>query len=457
MNKRQFESYKGLLRTTAVFVIVFFVTMAFLFVWKKCYNEEIVFPFYEKGHLVMGLIYALMFFLFIYVYDGMKYGYFKTTNIILSQSLAVVCTNAMIYLQISLLSARLVEILPIVILIIFEVVICIVWTMLVHLIFKQMFPPREMLLLYEEYSVDDIVRKMQLRKDRYVIAEVFNVSCEWDVLKSKIQEYDAVLIYDVHSKKRNKILKFCYSNSIRIYTTPKLSDIILSSAENIHLFDTPLLLSRNYGLSFEQKLFKRITDIIISGIAILLTWPIMLLIAIAIKLYDGGPVFFTQERCTIYGKVFKIHKFRSMITNAEELGISVPASEKDPRITPVGRWLRKTRLDELPQMFDILRGDMSVVGPRPERVEHVQKYSKDIPEFVYRLKVKGGLTGYAQIYGKYNTTAYDKLKLDLMYIQKYSLVLDFRLILMTFKVMFMNESTEGFSEEQILEIQTKEQ
>lgn len=456
MKKRQFEYYKGLLRTTAVVAIVFFVTTAFLCVWKEYYNDEIVFPFYGKGHLVMCLIYALIFFLFLHVYDGMKYGYFKSGNIILSQCLALVCTNAMIYLQISLLSARLIEVLPIIVLSLVEIAISIFWTNVVHLLFKNLFPPREMLLLYEDYSVDDILRKMQLRQDRYVVAETFSVQVEWNKLQEKIKEYDAVLIYDVHATTRNKILKYCYSNSIRVYTTPKLSDIILSSAESMHLFDTPLLLSRNSGLSFEQKLFKRITDIVISGIALLLTWPLMLLVAIAIKLYDGGPVFFTQERCTIYGRVFKIHKFRSMIVNAEEVGISVPASEKDPRITPVGKWLRKTRLDELPQMLDILCGNMSVVGPRPERVEHVKKYSQEIPEFEYRLKVKGGLTGYAQIYGKYNTTAYDKLKLDLMYIQKYSIVLDFRLILMTFKVMFMNESTEGFSEEQILEIQTKE-
>ena len=182
----------------------------------------------------------------------------------------------------------------------------------------------------------------------------------------------------------------------------------------------------------------------------------MLIIAIAIKAYDRGPVFFKQKRCTLNGKVFEIHKFRSMIVDAEKEGLSVPASEKDPRITPIGNIIRATRLDELPQIFDILSGNMSLVGPRPERIEHVEKYTKDIPEFAYRLKVKGGLTGYAQIFGKYNTTAYDKLKLDLMYIQNYSILLDIKLILMTIKIIFMKESTEGFDEKQINEIQMKE-
>lgn len=136
-----------------------------------------------------------------------------------------------------------------------------------------------------------------------------------------------------------------------------------------------------------------------------------------------------------------------MIVDAEKDGKSHPATEDDPRITPVGKILRATRLDELPQLIDILKGDMSLVGPRPERVEHTELYTKEVPEFQYRLKVKGGLTGYAQLYGKYNTTPYDKLQLDLMYIQNYSFLLDLRLIFMTVKIMFMKESTEGFTEE----------
>ena len=192
--------------------------------------------------------------------------------------------------------------------------------------------------------------------------------------------------------------------------------------------------------------FTATQDIIISSLALIITSPIMLVIAVAIKLYDGGPVFFRQDRCTINGKVFSIHKFRSMIENAEKEGEVIPTTEDDKRVTPIGKFIRKTRLDELPQFIDILKGDMSVVGPRPERVEHVRQYTAEIPEFEYRLKVKGGLTGYAQIYGKYNTSAYDKLKLDLMYIQNYSILLDLKLIIMTGKIIFMKESTEGFEE-----------
>jgi exopolysaccharide biosynthesis polyprenyl glycosylphosphotransferase len=252
-----------------------------------------------------------------------------------------------------------------------------------------------------------------------------------------------------------KRVKICFENDIRAYSTAKISDVLVRGAECIHLFDTPLLLYRNNGMTIEQRIIKRAMDIIISLLMLILTSPFLLISALAIKLYDGGPVFFRQERATLNGKVFRIHKFRSMIVDAEKDGKPRPTTEGDPRITPVGKILRATRLDELPQLIDILMGDMSLVGPRPERIEHVKQYTEEIPEFQYRLKVRGGLTGYAQLYGKYNTTPYDKLQLDLMYIQNYSLLLDVKLLLMTVKIMFIKESTDGFSEEKSKKINEK--
>ena len=261
-----------------------------------------------------------------------------------------------------------------------------------------------------------------------------------------MKQYEGVILCDIPSQMRNQLLKYCYNESIRTYMVPKISDIIIRSAENLHLFDTPLMLARNTGLSFEQQFIKRTFDIIIAVCALVVLSPIYLVTAACIKLYDRGPVIFKQKRYTKDGKIFDIYKFRSMIVNAEAAGTSVPAADRDPRITPVGRVIRALRIDELPQFINILKGEMSVVGPRPERVEHVELYTKDIPEFVYRLKVKGGLTGYAQVYGKYNTTAYDKLKLDLMYIQNYSIWLDIEIIFKTIKILLIKESTEGFSE-----------
>ena len=266
-------------------------------------------------------------------------------------------------------------------------------------------------------------------------------------LKEKLLQYEGVVICDIPSKMRNELLKFCYGKSLRVYSTPKISDIIIRSAESMHYFDTPLLLSRNDGLSIEQAFIKRAMDIFVSAVMLVITSPVFLVTAAAIKMHDGGPVFFYQERCTKDGKVFSICKFRSMIVDAEKNGASVPATERDPRITPVGNIIRKLRIDELPQLLNILKGEMSLVGPRPERVEHVHLYSESIPEFAYRMKVKGGLTGYAQVYGKYNTTAYDKLKMDLMYIQNYSVLLDIEILFKTITILFEKESTEGFSDE----------
>jgi lipopolysaccharide/colanic/teichoic acid biosynthesis glycosyltransferase len=197
---------------------------------------------------------------------------------------------------------------------------------------------------------------------------------------------------------------------------------------------------------------KRFFDIVFSLLALILTSPIILVTAIAIKLEDSGPVFFRQDRVTIGGKEFSILKFTSMIVDAEKDGRPHPAGEADDRITKVGHVIRPTRIDELPQFINILKGDMSIVGPRPERIEHVQKYTQDIPEFTFRLKVKGGLTGVAQVFGKYNTSPLSKLKMDLFYITNYSLLLDLQILFETVKILVQKESTEGFSEEKQKEI-----
>lgn len=442
------EQYKRIIRAVAALVVIICTALIFLVIWKGYYNIRVVFPFYYKGHWMIAAVYMIFVILFMYIYGGLKFGYLKCPSIILSQVLAVICANVMAYLEIVLLAAKFVSIVPIFYMTLIDIMVIVILTNAISFIFKKLFPPREMLLLYEDYEPDSFLRKMNVRDDRYRLKDTLCIhELSEEELKKIITSYDAILIYDVHSEKRNRLLKLCYAESVRVYTTPKISDILIKSADDIHLFDSPLFLMRNTGLSFEQKVVKRIMDIVVSSIVLLITSPIMLVVALAIKLYDGGPVMFRQERCTIGGKVFRIHKFRSMIVDAEKGGKVIPATDNDPRITPVGRIIRQTRIDELPQMIDILQGNMSIVGPRPERVEHVKAYTEDIPEFKYRLKVKGGLTGYAQIYGKYNTTAYDKLKLDMMYIQNYSLRLDIRLIFMTVKIMFMKESTEGFEKE----------
>jgi lipopolysaccharide/colanic/teichoic acid biosynthesis glycosyltransferase len=201
-------------------------------------------------------------------------------------------------------------------------------------------------------------------------------------------------------------------------------------------------------MTIEQRFIKRLIDIVCSFLLIIITSPIMLITAILVKIYDGGPVFYKQVRLTKNNKEFKIIKFRSMKVDAEKVGGAQLAKKDDKRITPIGKFIRAVRIDELPQLFNILKGDMTFIGPRPERPEIAAKYIEEMPEFAYRTKVKAGLAGYAQVYGKYNTTPYDKLKLDLTYIENYSTWLDIKLMLLTLKVLFLPDSTEGIEEGQ---------
>ena len=453
--RKEKEQYKKLIRSIIVILLVACETIIFMHYWINIYNKYTVFPFFQKGHWMMAAMYIIYQIIFLYIFGGLKVGYLKKANIIFSQVLAMLGSNVIIYLQIVLLSVRFVNIVPMMKATLVDICVVVIVAIISESIFRKLFPPRELIVLYEDYDPDEFIKKMNSRKDKYIIKQKINVSGGLDKIKKDIIQSQGVVIYDVHSELRNVILKMCYENDIRAYSTTKISDILIRGAESLHLFDTPLLLYRNNGLNFEQRFVKRTMDIVVSLLMLIITSPIFLCAAIAIKMYDGGPVFYRQARYTLNGKVFNIYKFRSMIVDAEKDGKSQPATDHDPRITPVGRVLRATRLDELPQLIDILIGNMSLVGPRPERIEHVDKYSEDIPEFKYRLKVRGGLTGYAQLYGKYNTSPYDKLQLDLIYIQNYSIFLDIRLIFMTLKIMFMKESTEGFSEQQKNELQEK--
>lgn len=455
--KNKNEQFKKILRFSFLVAITIMEILVFAYTWLTEYNNHIALPFVQRGHWFFYAIYALMFSIFLHSFDGYKYGTYRKSNIITAQILATVGTLFITYLQIVLLSAEFVTVLPLLQALVVDVFVIVLIAIIGDRVIKKVFPPKKTIIIYDQYSPDAFMNKVAFRNDKFDVKEIVNVDVGFEELEKIIMQAESVIIYDVHSEKRNKILKICFENDIRAYTTTKVSDILVRGAEKLHIFDTPLLLYRNIGLTFEQRLLKRTLDIVVSAIMLVLTSPFLIMSAFLIKAYDGGPVFFRQARGTIGGKIFYIHKFRSMIVDAEKDGAPHPAEERDPRITPVGRFLRATRLDELPQLIDILVGNMSLVGPRPERIEHIKQYCEEIPEFQYRLKVRGGLTGYAQLYGKYNTTPYDKLQLDLMYIQNYSFFLDIRLILMTVKIMFMKESTEGFTKENSKKITEKSQ
>jgi exopolysaccharide biosynthesis polyprenyl glycosylphosphotransferase len=391
----------------------------------------------------MIFLYGVLLMLLMNLYGGFKVGYLKKGNLIYSQVLAVFFTNIFTYFQIAVIDKHFLTPIYLFKMTIIDIIVIVVWTLIYQWIYGKLFPPRKMLLISGRRSDYHLVEKINSREDKYEICNTINIEKGIDLLEEEILKYDGVIVGDISSQERNVILKYCFANSIRTYSVPKISDILLKSTVELNLFDSPLLLSRNEGLAIEQQFVKRLIDILASLLGIILALPLFIIISLSIKLTDQGPIYFRQERLTINGKKFNILKFRTMIQDAEKDGVARLASEGDSRILPIGKLLRRTRLDELPQLINILYGDMSLVGPRPERPELAIEIENEIPEFSYRLKVKAGLTGYAQIYGKYNTTSYDKLKLDLTYIRNYSLLLDLKLILMTPKIMFMKEATEG--------------
>lgn len=393
--------------------------------------------------------YVLYLIVFIYMYGGTKYAYYRKGQLILSQTLGTVIANAVMYIQIVMVVGQFPfpAVWPMLVLCAADLVVIALINQISDGIFRKMFPPKRLLLICDLEYKNNLLRKISSRKDLYEVSRCVSASEPLSVLQKEVADCDAMMLYGIEEQKRNDLIKFCYEKSIRIYVAPEVSDILLRGADRVHSFDTPFFLLRNSGLSFEQRIMKRAMDILISGAMLIVASPFMLLTALAIKLEDHGPALFKQERVTIGGKKFYIYKFRSMIVDAEKNGAQF-STKNDSRITKVGKFIRATRLDELPQLLNILKGDMSIVGPRPERQTYIDEFCEETPEFIYRLKVKAGLTGYAQIYGKYNTTPLDKLKLDLMYIESYSVLLDIRLIFLTLKIMFTKESTEGVEEGQ---------
>ena len=318
-----------------------------------------------------------------------------------------------------------------------------------NICYYKAFPPREILIIHGERPIDDIVMKFETRKDKYRIKKCMNILEGMEAVKAEIGNgYGAVVLWDISAVDRNALLKYCYSLSVRVYMMPKITDVLIRGADQLHLFDTPIYLTREYSLKVGQRVAKRSIDLFCSILLLIIASPFMLITAVAIKLYDGGPVLYKQIRCTRDRKEFYILKFRSMRVDAEKDGVARLAAKNDSRITPVGKFIRATRIDELPQLLNILKGEMSFIGPRPERPEIIDQYMEEMPEFAFRMKVKAGLAGYAQVYGKYNTTPYDKLKLDLTYIEQYSVWLDIKLMLLTLKILIKPESTEGVEQDQ---------
>ena len=443
-NMKKREQYQNIIRFGFCFVLLAALTVSWGYVWFGYYSNLIPIPFYFRGNLVVIAVYGFLQLFFSSFYGGYKIGFNKRGDVIYSGILALIFCNILTYVQTSLLVAWFASVYPLIFLTLIQAVFIIFWAIITDGLMLGIFPVQKMLMIYGGNALaDNLQQKILSYPKKYAIEHTININEGLNNALKEARNFEAVILCDIASNLRNDLIKFCFKHGIKTYTTPKIPDILLRGASEINLFDTPLLLNDNKGITLEQRFLKRVIDILLSFIGIILTLPFMFFIYIIVKLYDRGPSLYKQTRLTYGGREFVLYKFRSMIPNAEKKSGAMLAMQSDKRITPIGKILRMLRLDELPQLFNILKGDMSLVGPRPERPEIVKRYQQDIPEFEYRLKVKAGLTGLAQIKGRYNTTAYDKLKLDLTYITNFSLLQDIKIMLATVKILFVKESSQG--------------
>lgn len=438
----------------SMFALVFHLSM-FIFMWYTNYARVILYPFWYRGNLLLFAVYIAILYMAFRLIGGNRLNYARTSDIVYSNWLSIIIVNVIMFAQVSLIARQFVSIIPFLSMSVIQLVFILVWVLFAKRIYTVYFPPKKMLMIIGNPNSAELKTKLDIDFTAFDVAKCVYLSQGLESILEDVNNYDDIIIADVDAKQRNIILKYCYEHGKRVFMTPKISDIIIRGSSNVHLFDTTLLLSNNHGLRFEEQIVKRLMDVMGSLLGLILLTPLFLLIAILIKFYDRGPVFYSQERLTVGGKVFNIYKFRSMRVDSEVDQIARLAKKDDERVTPIGKLLRKTHCDELPQLYNILIGDMSIVGPRPERPDIAAQYLKVIPEFSYRLKVKAGLTGYAQVYGQYNTTPYDKLKLDLFYIENYSIWRDLGIILFTLKIVFEKEKSDGVNPVQVTAIREK--
>ena len=395
----------------------------------------------------VALGYGVVLFFFLRTYNGYLLGYTRIRALIFAQGLSQFFSAGIMWFIVCVAWKKWNAPWIFFGMLTIQLALDTVWSYFANALYFRLYPVKRTILIYRNEL--DKKRFGTLRgkpsERLYRIDEEFCYDgYSFKSIRHKLEGYDAVFVAGVHSRCRNGIAKYCKEEGIVGFFLPHIGDVIMQEAIHIKSFDAPVLTVTRSELNPEYAIIKRAFDIVSSGAALVILSPILLITAAAIHFYDGGPAIYKQVRLTQNGREFTIYKFRSMRVDAEKDGVArLSTGDKDDRITPIGRFVRKCRLDELPQLWNILKGDMSVVGPRPERPEIAKKYYEFLPDFQLRLQVKAGLTGYAQVYGKYNTDPYEKLEFDLMYINNMSIITDLQLMFATFGILFSKESTQG--------------
>lgn len=414
---------------------------------------------YRYNYFVM-IGYGIVLYFFNRTYNAYLLGYTRIRGLAFSQFIAQFFSIIVTYVVVTVAWNQVKNPIWFSGLLVVQGIIDCAWSYFVSIYYYKTNPPKKAVLLYrnenDKKRFGTIAGKPVGRI--YEIAEEIPYDgYRFKEVKDRLQGFEAIFVAGINSRCRNGVMKYCAENNIPGFFLPHVGDVLMRGATHIQTFTSPVLYSSRKAPKPEFLIIKRIFDILMSLFGIIILSPLMGITALAIKLYDHGPALYKQVRLTKDEKQFKILKFRSMRVDAEKDGVArLSTGDKDDRITPIGKIVRKCRLDELPQLFNILKGDMSIVGPRPERPEIAEQYYKVLPDFKLRLQVKAGLTGYAQIYGKYNTEPYEKLEFDLMYINDMNIATDLRLIFATFSILGKGESTEGVSEGKITAVEESE-
>ena len=393
--------------------------------------------------------YGVMLIFFTRTYNAYLLGYMRTRQLLFGQLISQLFSMTLMYFIVCISWNQFLNPLPFLPLLILQIVVDILWSYYGNKYYYHLHGKKRTLLIYrnqvDKFRFGSIKGKPTERL--YIITDELQYDGSFTNLKEQLEGYDAIFVAGVNSRCRNGILKYCKEKNIPGFFLPHVGDMIMQSAGHVQVFDSPVLYVSRKRLNPEFAIIKRAFDIVSSGIALIILSPLLLIAGLAIKLYDGGPILYRQTRLTKDGKEFDILKLRSMRVDAEKDGVArLSNGENDDRITPVGRIIRRLRFDEIPQLWNILVGDMSVVGPRPERPEIAKVYYEKMPDFELRLQVKAGLTGYAQVYGRYNTDPYEKLEFDLLYINNMSIFVDLQLCFATFATLFDKDSTQGIAE-----------
>lgn len=429
-------------------LLLYVILMAIFFGVMSIENKPLLILSRTMGSTF--LTFTIVGMLFLRIYGKYDIGRRKSKPIIYSLFLAVVFTDIVTYLELMIMNTitpdinafRLTSLEWLLLTMLIQLAVIIVFAYGGNTIYFCLHEPEACCIIASsKEGLRRVIKGINKYKKQYKIEYV--VHYQKKNLKKLIDQTEAVFICEIPSAEREEIINYCYERRKNIYYTPEIADIVESNAENYLLDDISVFNYNVKTLSIEQRVIKRLMDLILAIGMGIVTSPIWIVSAIAIKSYDHGSILFKQKRATLNGEIFEVYKFRTMRENVENRSVT----KDDDRITPPGKFLRKIRMDELPQLLNILKGDMSFVGPRPEMLENVNAYTEELPEFKYRLRVKAGLTGYAQIAGKYNTTPKDKLMMDLLYIERYSIWKDIQLLFQTAIVFLKADSTEAFDTE----------